>query len=296
MKKSVHKKKHHKKSSFNQRGKGKLLPIIIVAAVIILGAGAFYFFNQQSGGSLSIPGMRPALNPNCELNDPELCKYYNNYVNMPKNYTLTSTGNYGDISGESVMIFDGENYQMITKQGDKEISNMISIGDTMYTKDYSDNAWWKYTAEPSEVEEDETEPINIEEELVKDTTKYTFVGKEACGDLTCFKYEITLTESTDGSKQFILFDDREYLTRKVIIQNSDGSILGDSVYTYNNAKVSVPSPVKEGDPYSAGAGAGAAGGYNEVEMRQMMEQYQQQMPDMSSYDQEMPIDSSEYEY
>lgn len=292
MKKSAHKKKHHKKSPFNQKGKGKLLPIIIVAAVIILGAGGFYFFNQQSGGGIKIPGMKPALNPNCELNDPELCKYYNNYVNMPKNYTLTSTGNYGDVSGESVMIFDGENYQMITKQGDKEISNMISIGDTTYTKDYSDNAWWKYTVTTTEGEEDETEPINIEEDLVKDTTKYTFVGKEACGDLMCFKYEIILTGSTDGSKQFILFDDRDYLTRKVIIQNADGSILGESVYMYNNAKVSVPSPVKEGDPYSAGSEAG----YSEEEARKMMEQYQQQMPDMSSYDQEMPIDSSEYEY
>lgn len=283
-----------KESMFNHQGKTKLLPIIIVAAVVLLGAGGFYFFSQKTG--VSIPGLKPAFNPNCVYNDPELCKYINNYVNMPKNFTITSTGNLGGTSSEFVYIINGENFQMIGKQGGKEISNMISIGDTTYTLDYTDNQWWKYTPAAEEGTsqlDDIKSEFEFDAEKLQDTTKYTFVGEETCGDLNCFKYEITMTEEPGSTKTFIFFDDRDYLTRKMRIEDADGTA-SESVYTYETTSVSEPSPVKEGTPYGGaappGAGAGAASGYSDEQIQQMIQQYQQEMPDTSSSIEEVPAE------
>lgn len=296
MKRSAHKKKHikhhkhHKKSVFNQRGKSKLL-LIIVAVVVLLGAGGFFVLSQNTG--VSIPGMKAALNPNCELKDPELCKFMNNWVNQ-KDYSVASTSKFGEMTVESVYEISGtDKYHMLSKQGGKEVSNVISIGDTMYTLDYSDNKWWKQTLKTEEVETKPEEEMQdtVDFSDIKDTTVYKFIAKEACGDRMCFKYEIVDSASQDNVKTYIWFDDREYLIRKMVVEDgANGSM--ESVYTYGNVRISEPSPVKEGTP---GMGAGA-GGYSEEEAKKMMEQYQQQMPDTSSYDQEMPVDTSVSEY
>jgi outer membrane lipoprotein-sorting protein len=288
VKKPVHKKKNPKKIVFNQKGKSKLI-LIIAAVVVLLGAGGFYVLSQKTG--VSIPGMKAALNPNCEYKDPDLCKFLNNWANQ-KDYSVTSTSKFGGVNMESLYEVSGtDKYHMVSKSGGKELSNVINIGDTTYTLDYSDNQWWKQT-----VKVDETKPA-VEEEIKndfdlpesKDTTTYKLSGKEACGDRTCFKYELVDTSSTAQTKQFIWFDDRDYLIRKMVIEDKENGSM-ESVYSYDNINISEPSPVKEGTP---GAGAGM-GQYSEEEAKKMMEQYNQQMPDTSSYDQETPVDSSEY--
>lgn len=290
MKKSAHKKKHHKKSSFNQKGKSKLL-LIIVAVVVLLGGGGFYVLSQNTG--MSIPGMKAPLNSNCQYKDPELCKFLNNWANQ-KEYSVTSTSSFGGMTIESLYEISGEDkFHMAAKQNGKEHSNIISIGDTTYTLDYSDNKWWKQTIkadEPKEsVEEEAKNDFDLPES--KDTTTYKFIAKEACGDRTCFKYELVDTSSTAETKQFIWFDDQEYLIRKMRIEDKQNGSM-ESVYSYGNVNIAVPSPVKEGTP---GVGAGAAG-YSEEETKKMMEQYKQQAPDTSTYDQEAPVDESDSGY
>jgi hypothetical protein len=294
VKKSAHKnhkkkQQHHKRSPFNQKGKSKLL-LIIAAVVVLLGAGGFYVLSQKTG--VSIPGMKPALNPNCELKDPELCKFMNNWANQ-KDYSVTTKSSFQGMNVESVYEISGEsNYHMLSKQNGKEVSNVISIGDTMYTLDYSDNKWWKQTLKPDEIETGVEEEVknNIDVPEMKDTTVYKFIAKEACGDRMCFKYEI-VDSTSEGTKQFIWFDDREYLIRKMVIEDGENGSM-ESVYSYTNINVSAPSPVKEGAP---GMGAGT-GGYNEEEAKKMMEQYQQQAPDTYNYDQETPIQDAESDY
>src|SRR6185437_6345291 len=95
------------KSSFKFRGKSNIF-IIIAVVVVVLGVGGFFVLNQKSGTSaLSVPGMKAVtLNPNCELKDPELCKFMNNWVNQ-KTYAVTSTSSMGGESDESTMEVDG---------------------------------------------------------------------------------------------------------------------------------------------------------------------------------------------
>ncbi len=283
-------KKHSAKISINQKGKSKLL-LIIAAVVVLLGAGGFYVLSQKTG--IAIPGMKAALNPNCEYKDPELCKFLNNWVNQ-KDYSVTSRSKFGGISMESLYEISGtDKYHMVSKSGGKELSNTISIGDTTYTLDYSDNKWWKQTVKLDETKPDVEEEVKNDFDLpeTKDTTTYKFIAKEACGDLTCFKYELVDTSSTAQTKQFMWFDDRDYLIRKMVVEDKENGSM-ESVYSYEHITISEPSPVKEGTP---GAGAGM-GQYSEEEAKKMMEQYQQQAPDMSSYNEETPVEASESEY
>jgi outer membrane lipoprotein-sorting protein len=253
VKKVVKKKKKvvHRPTTLHKQARGLSKVIILaVVAVVLAGAGGVYVLGQN-GMKTAVPFMKPALNPNCQFHDPELCKFMNNFQ-AQTSYTVTSTSKMGGQSFESVYEIAGEDkFHSRTKQEDKEQSNMISIGDTTYTLDYKDNKWWKMTTKPDDsavkqVKEMKDE-FKTDEKQAEDKTVYKFITKEACGNLTCFKYEILTPESSD-TKQYIWFDDSEYLMRKIVVEDkTNGS--SESLYTYGNVSISAPSPIKEGNPY-----------------------------------------------
>lgn len=273
--------------STKPRGVSKIIILAIVAILLAVGGGIYVFSQSKSlGGSLQIG--RPALNPNCEQNDPELCKFLNNWA-IERSYSMTTTSSMGGMNIESVMKIAGTGrVQMISKQNGKETSNTISIDDTTYTLDYSDNKWWKqtYKAEMTDTDtstDEMKDEIAIDDELAQDNTKYTFVMKEACGSLTCFKYLIDIADPS-GMKQHIWFDDRDYLVRKISMDDGKGN-KSESVYDYENVSVNEPSPTKEGTP-----DMGAGMQYSEEEARKMMEQYQQ-TEQSTDYTSETPIEN-----
>jgi hypothetical protein len=289
VKKAVHKKKkitRSRKSSFKFRGKSNIF-IIIAIVVVVIGAGGFFVLSQKSG--VSIPLVKPALtlNPNCELKDPELCKFMNNWANQ-KAYAVTSTSSMGGTPVESLMEVDGtDKTHMTMKQNGKENMNTITIGNSTYTLDYSDNKWWKETYDPEKFKDSPEQQVKDEtsfddKNATKDNTTYKFIGKEPCGDKTCFKYQIVDPSSTDTAT-YIWFDDQEYRMRKMRMEDKTNGA-SESVYTYDNVNISAPSPVKAGSPADAAA--------NSPQMQEMMKQYQQQAQDNTSGDQGAPADNS----
>ncbi len=277
------------KSSFKFRGKSNIF-IIIAIVVVVLGIGGFYMLSQKGGSSaLSVPSMKAVtLNPNCELKDPELCKFVNNWVNQ-KTYSVTSTSSMGGESSEYVMEVDGtDKTHMVMKQNGKENMNTITIGNTTYTLDYTDNKWWKETYDPQKFKDSvagqmKDEQANFDDKTAaKDNTTYKFITKEACGDKTCFKYQIVDPTSSDTTT-YIWFDDQEYRMRKMRIEDKTNGV-SESVYTYDNVNISAPSPVKEGSPADAAA--------NSPQMQEMMKQYQQQAQDNSGSQDNSSGDSS----
>lgn len=294
MKKSIKKKQRKivRRSPFKPRGVSKIVLVAIIA-VVLAGAGGVYFFMQRSdgGASSALPFVKPALNPNCKYNDPELCKFINNFPTQT-NYAVASVAEYDGMKIESLYEISGEDkFHMVSKQNGKESSNMISIGDTTYTLDYKDNKWWKQTLTPEAPEKAEEKEIkdqySFDAETVEDNTTYKFIAKEPCGDLTCFKYEM-ITPDSGETKMFIWFDDRDYLMRKMRMEDMSGTA-SESVYTYSNISINVPSPVKEGTPDSMG-------GYpdmNDPEVQKMMQQYQEQAPtEQSGFDSGAPAEYS----
>lgn len=291
-----------------------LAPVIIVAivAVLLAAGGGLYFLTQKNGGGSPLssitsgnPLSKVALNPNCKYNDPELCKFMNNWM-VTKDYSVSSVTSMGGMNTESTYSISGDDkFQMISKLNGKENSNMISIGDTTYTLDYTDSKWWKQTFKKEDTQSSEvseiTEQFDFNAEEVEDKTEYKFIAKEACGNKNCFKYEI-ISPDMDLGKQFIWFDDSEYLMRKMRIESKEGT--SESTFTYDNVSINVPSPVKEGAP---GAQMGAP---SDAEVQQMMKEYEKQMqkedqqqnPDpvkaAPSFDMEQPLDEgiSEEDY
>jgi hypothetical protein len=287
-----------------------LTPIIIVAIVAVLLAigGGFYFMSQKNGGSNPLanltegnPLAKVTLNPNCKYNDPELCKFMNNMM-VKKDQSIKTVSTMGGMNMESLYESSGEDkFRMSSKLNGKENSNMISIGETTYTLDYNDNKWWKVTLKKEEldmkIEESDTGKFEFPDEEVEDKTQYKFIAKEACGNKQCFKYEIVSPEMPEG-KQYIWFDDSEYLMRKMRMESKEGTM--ESTYSYDNVNISVPSPIKEAAP------GAAMPTQSEADVKEMMKQYEQQTKQEepntddapasnSLYDMEQPMDEESTE-
>jgi outer membrane lipoprotein-sorting protein len=252
IKKAASKKSTHSRSTFQIKGISKSIVLVIIA-VLLLAGGGFYFMSQKGVGvSNPLSGMMGrALNPNCEYKDPDLCKFFNNFKEL-KNYSMVSSAKYGGESIESRFEMVGEDKtHMMSSQGGKEMMNTITIGDSTYTKDLTDNKWFKQTYKkdptitPIESDSKIKDTFDDKKQMM-DKTEYKALGKEACGNLNCFKYQI-ISSGDEGSTNYIWFDDREYLMRKEEITDKDGNT-STSTFSYDGVSISVPSPVKEGEP------------------------------------------------
>jgi outer membrane lipoprotein-sorting protein len=71
---------------------------------------------------------------------------------------------------------------------------------------------------------------------------YKNLGTEACGNLTCYKYQVT-TATAAGAKQYVWFDTTSYQLRRW--QYSDSSTgTTDMAISYQPVTISQPSPVQ----------------------------------------------------
>lgn len=229
----------------NQRGMAAIgIVVIVVVCLAVIGGIVWFALNR---GSTNLPLVGSKFNDKCEYGDKELCKFLNNFKEQ-NNYTVKSVSTNADgTKYESTYLLDGtDRFQLISGSSGKEEYNYISIGNTTYTKDYSDNAWFKQTTEPAAQEElkddyqfDDTTTNESGQEV---KVSYVFVAEEKCDDKTCLKYEVVTTGS--DTKEYIWFDTKEYLTRKTLTTSSDGT-KSESTYSYAEVTISEPSPTKD---------------------------------------------------
>lgn len=225
--------------------KGFVPIAIIIAIVVAVLAGGGYFLASKNGTAPALP-IGPTLNPNCKFNDPDLCKFVNNWKDI-KNYSVKSTSTSKEGKFDSLVEISGQDkFHMVTSENNKESYNVITIGDTTYTKNYSDNTWWKQKQD-KQVEDLKSKiefkvEDNKDTQQVEDKTTYKALGKEACGSRNCFKYQV-ITPDAKSLTEYIWFDDKEYLLRKS--RTEDQGIVDEAEYSYDRINISEPSPVKE---------------------------------------------------
>jgi len=240
---------------------------------------------NKNGGSSPLSALQGAtLNPNCELKDPDLCKFINNWKALSNFTVSTTTKDKSGETSESVFELAGEAKSHIrASQNGKDVMDMIIIDDTTYTKDFSDGKWWKYTYKEGENEEikdltkkDEFNDVPTGE----DKTQYKAMGKEPCGDMNCFKYQVIDPEDPD-TIQYIWFDDKEYKLRKQTITTKDGETT-EATFSYNTVTVNAPSPVKEGTPEQMYGGVSMLqmSAEDKAEFEQMKKEAEKQMQSM----------------
>jgi len=227
----------------------KLILLIVILIIILVGGFIAYGKFIMKANSISEMMNPTKFNPTCKYNDPNLCKFINNWPNV-KNFTMesASTSLDGKVLDLNFTMDGDDKSQMISRENGKESANYINIGDMQYTKDYTDNKWFKYAYSNSSYDvslKDYKEDFSNDAE---DTTLYQKIGTEVCDKYTCFKYQV-IYPRLSGVKEYIFFDTKQYLLRKTWTEANDGSTT-ESTYDYSNIKISEPSPIKEGIPYS----------------------------------------------
>lgn len=178
----------------------------------------------------------------CEKkNDKDICRFVANWK-MESGYRLTAA-----IEGRGTYTYTVDDTNTSTKVEGSTPYEVVTMGDTIYTK--AGGVWYKQTIkgagqQVSQGINNSLSQLNLtsgvsQADLV---AKYKLIGKEACGDLTCFKYEA----SRDEGKETIWFDDAEYKARKVLAKTADSTT--EATFDYANTTVTAPSPARELGP------------------------------------------------
>lgn len=235
----------------NQKGIGAVVVIVII--VVILAISGVGYLVLKKGGKIATNTVANVVKSaesqkaydDCkkEFSDEDLCKALSNFTGLKQYQTTMTTTGSGAMS--IAMEVDGEKTYMKQTLSGKSLET-IRIGNTTYTKDNTDGKWWKQvfeTTKPTTSTDDYKFETNIDNTKTK--TTYTKVGQEACDKLTCLKYKITETGSTDT--QYIWIDTKDHLVRKWATESSDGSKT-EATYSYNKKSVDAPSNTKDASP------------------------------------------------
>lgn len=186
----------------------------------------------------------------CDYDDKDLCKFFTSFK-LHTNYKMvgTNTDKESNAASSFTLEIDGDNtHSTLTGAFASEI---ISIGRrTTYTK-ATDGTWWKQTLpetespEASAAEESKPEFTEPSKDEATAKTNYKAEGKEACGNLTCFKYQV-IDPADGGTTSYIWFDTKDYQLRRSLSDND--TTKNDTVFSYDNVSVKAPSPFKELGP------------------------------------------------
>ena len=221
----------------NQHGIAHLGLILVVVLLLGVGGAGYYVWSQnkdEETGGTSQSSSIEEVEAECKrtIEDKDLCKMASSTDYDKENYVITITGSQEGQQFSWTIQNDGENSQ-VNMLGFESISYN---GDTN-TKDTS-GTWVKYSKSDREDEDpkdDLTESLDFSDE---EASYYTKVGKEPCGNLTCFHYSYKDPSDSSNNAEF-WFDDKEYKIRRVTSVTPEG-VTVEMVITYGNAKVTPP--------------------------------------------------------
>jgi hypothetical protein len=236
----------------DQRGIGHVVEIVIIA-VIVLGVAGFIVWRVWGSQNNSSSNNNPAqsaleqavANANCTYDDKDFCKFMTSWkLGMDLKVESIQTGSDGISKSTFVSTQKGANtYVAITSKG--VLVEIINIGTTRYAKT-TDGTWWKQTVEMSSgnAYTEAYEPTFEEPDTTNASGKpsYKKIGTEACGNFTCFKYQV-VDPVSPNSTGYIWFDNQTYQLRRLYTESPEGKF--EQSYTYENISVNVPSPVKD---------------------------------------------------
>lgn len=243
-----------KKNNFmDQKGSVVHVLLIVFVVVTVAAIGLFAWKNMKKNANEVSGDLTSKLaSAKCDYDDKDLCKFFTSYKEH-KSYkmTLKNTPKAEGVESTSIIESEGTDKTHMTMNGDGISIETITIGKSTYTK-ATDGIWWKQTIKEDTPKQEQApditstkldEPTNNEPEAQK--TQYKKVGKEACGKLECFKYQV-IDPGAEDTTQFIWFDTKDYQIRKMVTENSGAK--AEMEYSYENVKISEPSPVKELGP------------------------------------------------
>jgi outer membrane lipoprotein-sorting protein len=263
----------------DQRGIAHLMLVVMV--VLVAGAIGFVGWRVMSSqkdkdsnakssvSSASAVKENKQIESSCltAIKDKDLCKFASR-----SSFDLNSFAYQADMSStdkdgkksEIISQVDGKNNtSMVTKENGAEVYSSVLLNNVMYTKSAGETTWVKFPqSSGSDSSQDQSAtPANEVKFDTKDFTgennniTYKALGKEKCGSLTCFKYQV-IDKEQPNDEVTMWFDTKDYMIQRYSFKTSDDS--SDIKFTYKNIKISEPSPVKDFTPESS-AGIQAGG-------------------------------------
>ncbi len=231
--------------------------VLFVVTLGILVAGGYGVYRYTTGTvtlPMNMPGL-PSSQPKItedmfkDVSDPLIRKHLVAQYSQP-GFRMRSTSSGMGVSMENVMTYmmsEPLRYQTTTLSKDRVTADQISIGDAVYVYNVKTKTWWKQIVKDSlQADVDEENKIDLPKdaaEIASEVAKVTYkkLGEEACGSMTCYKYQEINTDYPEGTRTF-WFDKQKLLLRKE--QNGFGEFTSESKYEYD-VTVKAPDGAKE---------------------------------------------------
>lgn len=255
----------------------KKLPLLLL--LVVLAGLSFYFLskNQASDEAGKDQGKQVAEESlvNCPY-ERDVCSYMAAQAKaMSQGVTVTTTSQMPNQSTSvSEMKMDGSgNFEVSSYVGDKLQSSMLVFEKQTYIKDLTDGAWYTLPSFVDNAADSPDEAVAELQATYKEPTadfKMTKLGTEACGALTCDKYEMSQASETEG-QLYIWIDTKEHLARQMEIKTAQGSSM--MVYQYGAVNIGKPAPIKEMPGAGSSAPSSAGQMPSQEELEQMMQEY-----------------------
>jgi outer membrane lipoprotein-sorting protein len=248
----------------DQRGVAHLMLVILVVVVAgVIGGVAWRVISQQKDNKTNSSPTTAAgsvkedkeVEKAClsAIKDKNLCKFaskssfdFSNGVSYQALMTTTDKAGKKTVIDSSV---DGKNNtSAVTKENGTALTSYVLLNNVMYTKNAGEATWTKYPATNDNSATQSSKPASDIEVDTKDftgeknTITYKALGKEKCGNLTCFKYQV-IDKENPSDETFMWFDTKDYVIQRYSFKNAEGS--NDIVFTYKSVKIKEPSPVKD---------------------------------------------------
>lgn len=230
---------------------------IAILLVVIL-CGAIFTATRRVNNTNRLANMETVEACKNFVDDETLCKFAaSNEVNSSKPQVMTITETSDTSTAITVIELESATKNKSTShENGVEVDASIVIEDSSYVKDYQDSVWAHYK-DPNYQATDNLVKYDFTTETSTDVAEfrnnYHAEGKEACGELTCYKYRIDDNQSTQTAEgtndqttqatTYLWFDDQDFILRRITVTDSSSTV--NTLFEYKEVKIEAPTPTKE---------------------------------------------------
>ena len=239
-----------KKTQHDERGVAQIL--LVVFAVVVIAAVAFAGWkvadNKKSPASSSSSNnssskSNPTVSSGCvaTYHDNTLCKFEASSTSFDKTaYTATLKVDQQGTNSTMTLASDGKGNTKLSTTSGGQTLNSITLDGNTYIQTGGSGPWIEYPSGASAPTSNPTSNMNIT--VGSAGISFKALGTASCGNLTCYKYQVTDTASP-STTQYVWFDNSNYNLREW--QDTDGSgNTTDMTISYQPVNITKPSPVQ----------------------------------------------------